>query len=135
MIKIASSLIALSLAVDYWDYLGWKDTLADPRHAAPAALRVDRRHADGTSSECELLVGAASVLNAPAWPDEGASIADWVNTLETVANDLDRDLRLAHERQKQGDGPAQPDRDAAVVARRNHGGESTQAMPRPGGSV
>jgi hypothetical protein len=22
--------IALSLAVDYWDYLGWKDTLADP---------------------------------------------------------------------------------------------------------
>ena len=25
--------IALSLAVDYWDYLGWKDTLADPAFA------------------------------------------------------------------------------------------------------
>jgi hypothetical protein len=26
------SLIALSLPVDYWDYLGWKDTLASPGH-------------------------------------------------------------------------------------------------------
>jgi 4-diphosphocytidyl-2-C-methyl-D-erythritol kinase len=37
----------------------------------------------------ELLVGATSVLDSPAWPDEGASIADWVDTLETVANDLE----------------------------------------------
>jgi hypothetical protein len=28
------SLVALSLPVDYWDYLGWKDTLADPRNTA-----------------------------------------------------------------------------------------------------
>ena len=28
------SLVSLSLPIDYWDYLGWKDTLADPRHAA-----------------------------------------------------------------------------------------------------
>jgi len=28
------SLIALSLPVDYWDYLGWKDTLADTRFSA-----------------------------------------------------------------------------------------------------
>jgi hypothetical protein len=25
-------IVALSLHVDYWDYLGWKDTLADPAH-------------------------------------------------------------------------------------------------------
>ncbi|MVT74109.1 4-(cytidine 5'-diphospho)-2-C-methyl-D-erythritol kinase [Bradyrhizobium cajani] len=37
----------------------------------------------------ELLVGATSVLEAPAWPEEGASIADWVGVLETVANDLE----------------------------------------------
>ncbi|WP_092187682.1 4-(cytidine 5'-diphospho)-2-C-methyl-D-erythritol kinase [Bradyrhizobium sp. cf659] len=37
----------------------------------------------------ELLVGATSVLEAPAWPEEGASIADWVEVLETVANDLE----------------------------------------------
>jgi hypothetical protein len=29
-----SSVIALSLPVDYWDYLGWKDTLAYPRNSA-----------------------------------------------------------------------------------------------------
>jgi hypothetical protein len=28
------SLVALSLPIDYWDYLGWKDTLADPRNTA-----------------------------------------------------------------------------------------------------
>ena len=37
----------------------------------------------------ELLVGATSVLEAPAWPEEGGSIADWVEVLETVANDLE----------------------------------------------
>src|SRR5436309_729370 len=40
------SLVALSLPIDYWDYLGWKDTLADPRHTARqkayAKLRGDR---------------------------------------------------------------------------------------------
>src|SRR6516165_4365997 len=28
------SVIALSLPIDYWDYLGWKDTLADARFTA-----------------------------------------------------------------------------------------------------
>lgn len=37
----------------------------------------------------ELLVGATSVLEAPAWPEEGGSIADWVAVLETVPNDLE----------------------------------------------
>lgn len=38
--------LALSFHVDYWDYLGWKDTLANPessaRQAAYAELRGDR---------------------------------------------------------------------------------------------
>jgi 4-diphosphocytidyl-2-C-methyl-D-erythritol kinase len=37
----------------------------------------------------ELLVGAAAVIEAPAWPEEGASTADWVDMLSTVANDLE----------------------------------------------
>jgi hypothetical protein len=40
------SLVTLSLPIDYWDYLGWKDTLALPDHAvrqrAYAATRGDR---------------------------------------------------------------------------------------------
>src|ERR1700753_861259 len=28
------SVIALSMPIDYWDYLGWKDTLADSRYSA-----------------------------------------------------------------------------------------------------
>ena len=28
------SVIALSMPIDYWDYLGWKDTLADSRFTA-----------------------------------------------------------------------------------------------------
>jgi hypothetical protein len=41
------TVIALSLAIDYWDYLGWKDTLALPGHAnrqkAYSKVRGDRQ--------------------------------------------------------------------------------------------
>jgi hypothetical protein len=40
------SVVALSLPIDYWDYLGWKDTLASPGHSARqrayARVRGDR---------------------------------------------------------------------------------------------
>jgi hypothetical protein len=41
------SLVALSVPIEYWDYLGWKDTLASPAHTARqrayAHLRGDRQ--------------------------------------------------------------------------------------------
>jgi len=41
------SLVALSVPIDYWDYLGWKDTLASPAHSARqrayARARGDRQ--------------------------------------------------------------------------------------------
>lgn len=41
------SLVAMSVPIDYWDYLGWKDTLADPAHSARqrayAHVRGDRQ--------------------------------------------------------------------------------------------
>jgi hypothetical protein len=41
------SLVVMSLAIDYWDYLGWKDTLAIPAHSvrqrAYARTRGDRQ--------------------------------------------------------------------------------------------
>jgi hypothetical protein len=40
------SVIALSMPIDYWDYLGWKDTLADSRNSARqkaySSMRGDR---------------------------------------------------------------------------------------------
>src|SRR5499433_38070 len=40
------TLVAMSLPIDYWDYLGWKDTLAEPRNTARqraySKLRPDR---------------------------------------------------------------------------------------------
>src|SRR6266702_8032565 len=40
------ALVAMSLPIDYWDYLGWKDTLANPDHTARqrgyARVRGDR---------------------------------------------------------------------------------------------
>ena len=42
-----SSVVALSVPIDYWDYLGWKDTLASPAHSARqrayARVRGDRQ--------------------------------------------------------------------------------------------
>ena len=37
----------------------------------------------------ELLVGASDVLQAAAWPDQGASLEDWVEALAAASNDLE----------------------------------------------
>src|ERR1700724_1410647 len=37
----------------------------------------------------ELLVGASDVLQSPAWPEEGASLEDWVEALSSSSNDLE----------------------------------------------
>jgi 4-diphosphocytidyl-2-C-methyl-D-erythritol kinase len=37
----------------------------------------------------ELLVGATDVMRATAWPEEGASIEDWVEALAASSNDLE----------------------------------------------
>jgi 4-diphosphocytidyl-2-C-methyl-D-erythritol kinase len=37
----------------------------------------------------ELLVGAADVIRAPAWPEHGASVEDWVEALSAGTNDLE----------------------------------------------
>lgn len=37
----------------------------------------------------ELLVGVTDVIESPAWPEAGASVADWVEELSQVGNDLE----------------------------------------------
>src|SRR5579871_2192244 len=41
----------------------------------------------------ELLVGATDVIESPAWPEKGAAIADWVEALSLVPNDLETPAR------------------------------------------
>lgn len=37
----------------------------------------------------ELLVGATDVIRTPGWPEQGASIEDWVEALSSASNDLE----------------------------------------------
>jgi 4-diphosphocytidyl-2-C-methyl-D-erythritol kinase len=41
----------------------------------------------------ELLVGATDVIEAPSWPEDGAALADWVEALALVGNDLEEPAR------------------------------------------
>ncbi len=62
------SLIALSLPIDYWDYLGWKDTLADPRHGARQRNYAHARGDREVYTPQVVINGAAQVLGS----DRGA---------------------------------------------------------------
>jgi len=63
------NLIPLTLAIDYWDYLGWKDTLALPGHAkrqkAYSHVRGDH---EGVYTPQAVINGAAQALGS----DHGA---------------------------------------------------------------
>jgi 4-diphosphocytidyl-2-C-methyl-D-erythritol kinase len=37
----------------------------------------------------ELLVGATDVIESPAWPDDGATVSEWVEALSIINNDLE----------------------------------------------
>jgi hypothetical protein len=61
------NVIALSLPIDYWDYIGWKDTLALPGHAnrqkAYSRMRGDRA---GVYTPQAIVNGAAQALGSDA---------------------------------------------------------------------
>lgn len=58
------TLVVVSLPVHYWDYLGWKDTLADPRHTARQKA-YSRIRGDGDVYTPQVVVnGAAHALGS-----------------------------------------------------------------------
>ncbi|HEV3161407.1 MAG TPA: DUF1223 domain-containing protein [Xanthobacteraceae bacterium] len=62
------SLIALSVPIDYWDYLGWRDTLASPAHSARQRAYA-RVRGDGQIYTPQIVVnGATDALGS----DQGA---------------------------------------------------------------
>lgn len=58
------SVIAMSLPVDYWDYLGWKDTLADPKFSLRQRAYSRERGDRGVYTPQVIVNGKAQVLGS-----------------------------------------------------------------------
>jgi hypothetical protein len=66
------SVIALSMPIDYWDYLGWKDTLADSRFSARQKA-YSRARGDRNLYTPQVIVnGSAQVIGSDRAEIEGA---------------------------------------------------------------
>jgi hypothetical protein len=73
--------IALSMPVDYWDYLGWKDTLASPKFSARQRAYALTR-GDGAIYTPQVVVNGVAHVNGS---DEGAIGRNIEKTGKTLA--------------------------------------------------
>lgn len=67
------SMIALSLPIDYWDYLGWKDTLADSRFSARQKAYSHMRGDRGVYTPQAVVNGTTNVLGSDRAAIENAA--------------------------------------------------------------
>jgi len=67
-----SSIIALSMPIDYWDYLGWKDTLADARFSARQKAYSHMFSDRGVYTPQVIVNGSAHVIGSDRAGIEGA---------------------------------------------------------------
>jgi hypothetical protein len=63
MLELAGreDVIALSLHVDYWDYIGWVDSFADPEHGQ-RQQRYARRHGHSTIYTPQVVINGLDIL-------------------------------------------------------------------------
>ena len=66
------SVIALSMPIDYWDYLGWKDTLADTRFSARQKAYSQVRGDRDVYTPQVIVNGSAHVIGSDRASIEGA---------------------------------------------------------------
>jgi len=66
------SIIALSMPIDYWDYLGWKDTLADARFSARQKAYSQMRGDRDVYTPQVVVNGSAHVVGSDRAGIEGA---------------------------------------------------------------
>src|SRR5271167_1979345 len=71
------SVIALSMPIDYWDYLGWKDTLADSRFSARQKAYSQVRGDREVYTPQVVVNGSAHVIGS-----DRASIESAINATE-----------------------------------------------------
>jgi hypothetical protein len=67
--------IALSFPVDYWDYLGWKDTLADRKFSLRQRAYSQQRGDRGVYTPQAIVNGVAQVLGSDRTAIENAMAA------------------------------------------------------------
>src|ERR1700750_688452 len=67
-----ANVIALSLPIDYWDYLGWKDTLADKRFTARQKAYSHMRGDRDVYTPQVVVNGSAHVVGSDRAKIEGA---------------------------------------------------------------
>ena len=66
------NVIALSMPIDYWDYLGWKDTLADSRFSARQKAYSHARGDRNLYTPQMIVNGSAQVIGSDRAAIEGA---------------------------------------------------------------
>src|SRR3954465_12155022 len=66
------SVIALSMPINYWDYLGWKDTLADSRFSARQKAYSHMRGDRDVYTPQAIVNGSAHVIGSDRDSIEGA---------------------------------------------------------------
>src|SRR3954469_735368 len=66
------SIIALSMPIDYWDYLGWKDTLADSRFSARQKAYSRMRGDRDVYTPQVIVNGSAHVIGSDRGKIDGA---------------------------------------------------------------
>jgi len=81
MLELADrdDVIALSLHVDYWDYIGWADSFADPEHAQ-RQQRYARRHGHSTIYTPQVVINGIEII-------EGFRV---MQVMETIAAQRNR---------------------------------------------
>jgi len=84
------SVIALSLPIDYWDYLGWKDTLADSRFSARQKAYSRARGDREVYTPQAVVNGAAHVIGSDL-----ASIESAIGSTAKAAGRSWFDVRIA----------------------------------------
>src|SRR5207302_4582285 len=77
------NVIALSLPIDYWDYLGWKDTLADSRFSARQKAYSHMRGDRDVYTPQVVVNGSLHVIGSDRAGIEGA-IKDTGNSVGVV---------------------------------------------------
>jgi len=95
MLELAQrdDVIALSLHVDYWDYIGWVDSFGDPRHTH-RQQDYARRHGFSTIYTPQVVINGMEIM-------EGFQV---MHIMETIAEQRDRapDVSLTLERTEDG---------------------------------